>query len=202
MAPVNTVPQVYWECSFNTPVSGPTHADDDDAMDITLEPTQVVQVPLSTQTAYSHAIHGGAWGVLVPKDGKSPSIMLSTDVVYLGRGPHPLVHPEEHIQINHPNVSRMHCRLEWNGATDGTYEIRVIDHGSTNGTYIDDHKLQLAESNNAGERGKCVGKLTSGSIISLGTPMDAPPPEGAQENRYIYKHLASSMRLTRTLSLL
>ena len=46
--------------------------------------------------------------------------------------------PEHEVSINHESISRTHCRLSLGG--DGALTVR--DLGSTNGTYVDDNKVE------------------------------------------------------------
>ena len=48
--------------------------------------------------------------------------------------------PGNDIQIEHPSVSSLHCELELAGG-----DIAVRDCGSTNGTFIEGHPIQVAK---------------------------------------------------------
>ncbi|KAI0798646.1 hypothetical protein BC629DRAFT_1501494 [Irpex lacteus] len=184
-----------------TPAFNPTNGIQDIEMEDELAATQPLDAP-STQVEHWQSIDSGAWGVLVPVDKKSPVIRLVNPIIYLGRTLWQGLPPGQSVQIIHPGISKKHCSLHWNGRDDGDYRVYVYDQCSTNGTYIDNIKLADAQPIPNQDRLPGEGWLVSGNIISFGTSREALPPNGSQDTRYIYKHLASAMRVSRTMDMI
>ena len=49
------------------------------------------------------------------------------------------------ILIERPDVSSRHGRIDCVRSPDGTWKVIILDHGSTNGTYVNDIRIDRRE---------------------------------------------------------
>ena len=112
-------------------------------VEVETDPT-VLYVPISDRSGHplsrdeaSH-IEGLTGFALVVERGPRTGMtyMLKTGNTTVGR------HPESDIFLNDVTVSRHHCRFVLTGE-----EMRVEDSGSTNGTYVNDERVDQAQLN-------------------------------------------------------
>ncbi len=112
-------------------------------VEVETDPT-VLYVPISDRSGHplsrdeaSH-IEGLTGFALVVERGPRTGMtyMLRTGNTTVGR------HPESDIFLNDVTVSRHHCRFVLTGE-----EMRVEDSGSTNGTYVNDERVDQAQLN-------------------------------------------------------
>jgi len=77
------------------------------------------------------------WALVVEKGPRAGlTFMLGPGKIAVGR------HPESDIVLDDVTVSRQHCRLDANDL-----ELQVEDLGSTNGTYVNDSRVDIARLN-------------------------------------------------------
>ena len=99
-----------------------------------------VPVPGERQPAFSReeasALDGFAGYALVVERGPQAGMtyVLSPGVTTVGR------HPDSSIFLDDITVSRHHCRFSWDG--EG---LAIEDSGSTNGTYVNDVRVDRAD---------------------------------------------------------
>ena len=112
-------------------------------VEVETDPT-VLYVPISDRSGHplsrdeaSH-IEGLTGFALVVERGPRTGMtyMLKTGNTTVGR------HPESDIFLNDVTVSRHHCRFVLTSE-----EMRVEDSGSTNGTYVNDERVDQAQLN-------------------------------------------------------
>jgi pSer/pThr/pTyr-binding forkhead associated (FHA) protein len=122
-------------------MSEETRPEDEDQPSVENDPT-VVYVPLSDRAEHplskeeaSH-IEGVEGFALVVEYGPRAGLtfVLGEGNTTVGR------HPESDIFLNDVTVSRHHCRFQVNGD-----DLSVEDSGSTNGTYVNDARVDSAQ---------------------------------------------------------
>jgi hypothetical protein len=78
---------------------------------------------------------------------------------------------DRHIAIVHdPSVSRRHCRFEWRQANGGEPELWIINTSKTNGTFVNDLKIESL-------------RLDDGAIIRVGRTCLVAFSEASKERR-------------------
>jgi pSer/pThr/pTyr-binding forkhead associated (FHA) protein len=125
---------------MNDPEAG-TPDDPNPEVEVETDPT-VVYVPIADRAEHPLSpdeaanIEGlSGFAIVVEKGPRSGmTFMLREGNTTVGR------HPESDVFLNDVTVSRHHCRFVSNGNT-----LTVEDSGSTNGTYVNDERVDSAE---------------------------------------------------------
>ncbi|KAJ7646666.1 kinase-like domain-containing protein [Roridomyces roridus] len=126
-------------------------------------------------------IEEGSWGYLKSypchNNCVKPVYFLKQPVVTFGRRP-----SCTHV-IPSPQISGNHFTLEYHGIKHGRARIKIIDNGSSNGTWVNETKLVK-------ERGRSRW-ITEGMVISLvsGIPLD--PTQQASDFRFVLRDVSS-----------
>jgi pSer/pThr/pTyr-binding forkhead associated (FHA) protein len=119
--------------------TGPTEPKPE--VEVETDPT-VVYVPIADRAEHplsadeaAHVDGLSGYAIVVEKGPRSGmTFMLREGNTTVGR------HPESDIFLNDVTVSRHHCRFVTKGST-----LTVEDSGSTNGTYVNDERVDTAE---------------------------------------------------------
>lgn len=122
-------------------MSQPGDAEPKPEVEVETDPT-VVYVPLSDRAEHplspdeaAHVAGLSGFAIVVEKGPRSGmTFMLRDGNTTVGR------HPESDIFLNDVTVSRHHCRFVTKSDT-----LRIEDSGSTNGTYLNDERVDSAE---------------------------------------------------------
>lgn len=119
---------------------GGEHGHSQPEVEVETDPT-VLYVPIGDRADHpltreeAASIEGLSGYALVVEKGprKGMTFLLRPGVTTVGR------HPESDIFLDDVTVSRHHCRLVLTGE-----ELTIEDSGSTNGTYVNDHRTDQA----------------------------------------------------------